>query len=310
VQLPQRTNGLGDLDTSALSFVNLAQILKQSDGLVIGPRALRDDKRLDLLPGGGLALRQGAQMTVTSRGLLALTTQALLGFSREEDLSPLFREYSARARNAPAVRRGRVAACAGACFRKRRMSSAPTVPSPRATRESSATRSSASSSATHLSISLAGGIAGAFDAPSIAALPFGLTLEDLPRGISRLRNRVIGRTFHALGLIEQWGSGIQRMTTACRDVGLAPPTLEEVGNRFRVTLWLEQVGATTLDKTEQAILAMLKDGTGRVTSQVAKVIGLTPRATRTRLVRPVERGLVREVGTSPQDPKRRYFISS
>jgi hypothetical protein len=32
-------------------------------------------------------------MTVTSRGLLALTTQALLGFSREEDPSPLFREY-------------------------------------------------------------------------------------------------------------------------------------------------------------------------------------------------------------------------
>jgi len=141
-------------------------------------------------------------------------------------------------------------------------------------------------------------------------LPFGLTLEDLPRGISRLRNRVIGRAFHTLGLIEQWGSGIQRMTAACRDAGLAPPTLEEIGNRFRVTLWLEQVGATTLDTTEQAILAMLKDGTGRVTSEVAKVIGLTPRATRTRLVRLVERGLVREVGTSPQDPKRRYFVSN
>jgi ATP-dependent DNA helicase RecG len=141
-------------------------------------------------------------------------------------------------------------------------------------------------------------------------LPFGLTLEDLPRGISRLRNRVIGRTFHSLGLIEQWGSGIQRMTAACRDAGLAPPTLEEIGNRFRVTLWLEQVGATALDKTEQAILATLSDGTGRVTSEVAKVIGLTPRATRTRMVRLVERGLVREVGTSPQDPKRRYFLSS
>jgi predicted HTH transcriptional regulator len=141
-------------------------------------------------------------------------------------------------------------------------------------------------------------------------LPFGLTLEDLPRGISRLRNRVIGRTFHALGLIEQWGSGIQRMTAACRDAGLAPPTLEEIGNRFRVTLWLDQVGATALDKTEQAILATLSDGTGRMTSEVARVIGLTPRATRTRMVRLVERGLVREVGTSPQDPKRRYFISS
>lgn len=141
-------------------------------------------------------------------------------------------------------------------------------------------------------------------------LPFGLTLEDLPRGISRLRNRVIGRTFHALGLIEQWGSGIQRMTAACRDAGLAPPTLEEIGTRFRVTLWLEQVGAPAFDETEQAILATLQGGAGRITSEIAKVIGLTPRATRTRLVRLVERGLVREVGTSPQDPKRRYFLST
>jgi predicted HTH transcriptional regulator len=54
-------------------------------------------------------------------------------------------------------------------------------------------------------------------------LPFGLTVEDLPHGVSKLRNRVIGRVFHALGLVEQWGSGIQRMTTACRDAGLAAP---------------------------------------------------------------------------------------
>ncbi|MHB2024524.1 MAG: ATP-binding protein [Mycobacteriales bacterium] len=40
-------------------------------------------------------------------------------------------------------------------------------------------------------------------------LPFGLTVEDLQRGVSKLRNRVIGRVFHELGLIEQWGSGVQ-----------------------------------------------------------------------------------------------------
>jgi ATP-dependent DNA helicase RecG len=130
-------------------------------------------------------------------------------------------------------------------------------------------------------------------------LPFGLTLDDLPRGIYRLRNRVIGRTFHALGLIEQWGSGIQRMTAACRDAGLAPLTFEEIGARFRVTLRLEQVGQATLDETESAILGTLRDATGHVTSEIAKVIGLTPRATRTRLAQLVARGLVREVGTSP-----------
>lgn len=50
-----------------------------------------------------------------------------------------------------------------------------------------------------------------------------------------MRKWVIGRVFHALGLIEHWGSGIQRMTAACADAGLPPPVLEEIGTHFRVT---------------------------------------------------------------------------
>ena len=139
-------------------------------------------------------------------------------------------------------------------------------------------------------------------------LPFGLTLEDLPRGVSKLRNRVIGRIFHALGLIEQWGSGIQRMTAACRDSGLAAPVFEELATRFRVTIATARVGRPVLDETDQAILASL-GRQGRLTSEIANAIGLTPRATRTRLARLVGRGLVREIGTGPQDPQRRYFLA-
>jgi len=44
-----------------------------------------------------------------------------------------------------------------------------------------------------------------------------------------------------------------------------------------------------------------------LTSEIARAIRLTPRATRTRLARLVASGLVREIGTGPQDPKRRYY---
>lgn len=138
-------------------------------------------------------------------------------------------------------------------------------------------------------------------------LPFGLTVDDLRHGISKLRNRVIGRVFHELGLIEQWGSGIQRMTTACLEAGLAVPTLEEIGTHFRVTLFTARTRAPSLDKTDQTILDALTGDEGLSTQEVAAIISLSPRATRTRLFKLVERGLVREVGTSPQDPKRRYF---
>jgi len=138
-------------------------------------------------------------------------------------------------------------------------------------------------------------------------LPFGLTVEDLRHGISKLRNRVIGRVFHELGLIEQWGSGIQRMTAACREAGLAAPQLEEIGTRFRVTIYTARTAAPSADKTDQAILDALAGDKGLSTQEIAAIIELTARATRTRLSKLVERGLVSEVGTSPQDPKRRYF---
>ncbi|MFN0185390.1 MAG: ATP-binding protein [Aquabacterium sp.] len=136
----------------------------------------------------------------------------------------------------------------------------------------------------------------------------GLTLTDLRQGVSKLRNRVIGRVFHELGLIEQWGSGIERMFSACREAGLPEPALEEVGMRFRVTLTTRALAsAAPDDDLDAAILRALKGDTGLTTSEMAKRIGRTPRATRTRLARLVDRGLVREIGSGPQDPRRRYF---
>lgn len=140
-------------------------------------------------------------------------------------------------------------------------------------------------------------------------LPFGLTVDDLRSGISKLRNRVIGRVFHELGLIEQWGSGIQRMSAACREAGLSPPDLEEVGLRFRVTLWTGRVSEALFDEIDRAILDMLADGSGHSTAEVAARIARTRRATRTRLAALVQRGLVREIGSGPRDPKRRYYLA-
>ena len=141
-------------------------------------------------------------------------------------------------------------------------------------------------------------------------LPFGLTISDLERGVSKLRNRVIGRVFNELGLVEQWGSGVQRMIAACTDAGLPPPFFEEIGTRFRVTIYSEQVGPPELDETDREILEELAEGNGRSTKELAEIVGLSTRATRTRLARMVESRLLTEVGTGPKDPRRRYYLSN
>ena len=137
----------------------------------------------------------------------------------------------------------------------------------------------------------------------------GLTLEDLYEGVSRLRNRAIGRVFRDLGLIEQWGSGVSRMLEACRKAGLPDPEIREIGLRFRVTFHARREGTPGLDELDEAILRALADEDGLSTSEVAEIIGRTSRATRARLRDLVESGFVVEIGSSPNDPHRRYHVA-
>jgi len=138
----------------------------------------------------------------------------------------------------------------------------------------------------------------------------GLTPEDLRTGVSRLRNPVIGRIFKELGLIEQWGSGIQRMSAASRAAGLPEPDFAELGLRFRVTLRTTATGTLEMDETESRILEFLDTPNGRSTAELAAHIGRTTRTTQQRLKRLAERGVVVAVGTSPRDPRRRWYLSA
>lgn len=137
----------------------------------------------------------------------------------------------------------------------------------------------------------------------------GLTLRDVLGGVSKLRNRVIGRVFRELGLIEQWGSGITRIREACRSAGLAEPLFEEAGMRFRVTLYSARREAPSTDPVDASALDALRGADGLTTSQVAAAIGRTPRATRARLLKLIEQGLVVEIGSGPNDPQRRYHVA-
>ncbi|MBN2848831.1 MAG: winged helix-turn-helix transcriptional regulator, partial [Coriobacteriia bacterium] len=118
-----------------------------------------------------------------------------------------------------------------------------------------------------------------------------------------------GRVFRELGLIEQWGSGITRMREACRAAGMAEPLLEEVGTRFRVTLYSSRDREPEIDALDSAALSAMREGGGLTTSEVAAAIGRTPRATRARLLKLIELGLVVEIGSSPTDPRRRYHVA-
>ena len=134
----------------------------------------------------------------------------------------------------------------------------------------------------------------------------GLTIEDLLDGISKLRNRVIGRVFKELHLIEQWGSGVGRMVTACREAGLPDPIFEEVATLFRVTLGTTPRQAVTLDPRDEQIVQFLIESGSAASKDVGEYLGVSTRTARTRLAALVRRGIIADIGSSPTDPQRRY----
>jgi ATP-dependent DNA helicase RecG len=140
-------------------------------------------------------------------------------------------------------------------------------------------------------------------------LPPGLTIEDIRQGVSKLRNRVLGRVFHELHLIEQWGSGIQRMTGACREAGLPEPQFAEIGSGFRVTFLREHQLEPGVDDLNLQVIALLRKQPDMSPSKIAGRIGRTPRATRDRLARLAELGLIVAVGSGPRDPRKVYRLA-
>ncbi|MDD4191047.1 MAG: putative DNA binding domain-containing protein [Mangrovibacterium sp.] len=71
---------------------------------------------------------------------------------------------------------------------------------------------------------------------SPGSLPSNITMEDIFNGRSEARNRVIAHVFKELGLIEQWGSGINRIINACKEQGLLSPKIEEKNDFFDVEI--------------------------------------------------------------------------
>jgi ATP-dependent DNA helicase RecG len=65
-------------------------------------------------------------------------------------------------------------------------------------------------------------------------LPFGMTLDDLKAGVSRIRNRVIARVLRELGMLEEWGTGYRRVMEDCRAGGYPEPEWQELGPALRV----------------------------------------------------------------------------
>lgn len=139
------------------------------------------------------------------------------------------------------------------------------------------------------------------------ALPYGISLEDALAGSSKARNRVIARTFHRLNLIEQWGSGLQKIIQACAKAGLVPPKFEELGMQFRVTVYSTKIKQTKQTHWQKNIIETIDKVHEVSTNEAAQIWHIDTRSARRRLKKLLDEGIIERVGTSKTDPNGKYI---
>lgn len=139
-------------------------------------------------------------------------------------------------------------------------------------------------------------------------LPFGQTMKKALSGYSRLRNHVIGRVFRELKYIEQWGSGLQRIQSVCKKLGLKAPEFEDEGSHFRGVIFCDKTYEEEYSKEEKVLIDYLEKHKKIQTSQASNLWDLSDRATRTRLRKMVKEGLIARISTSSNDPNAIYVL--
>ena len=140
-------------------------------------------------------------------------------------------------------------------------------------------------------------------------LLFGLDLETALSGVSRLRNKIIGRIFRELGIIEQWGSGLGRMIRLCHELNIQQPLFEDLGTFFRVTLFPRTELPTKKEEWKQPILTHTKKHRKISAKEAQQIWDVTARTTSTRLKELVSKGYLTEVATSRFDPLKIFVLA-
>ncbi len=132
-------------------------------------------------------------------------------------------------------------------------------------------------------------------------LPFGITLDELfePHS-SALRNKGLAEVFYDTELIEQWGSGIEKMQKYCLNAGLPEPIFEEYQGFqvvFRKDIYNEDY-LHSLNLNERQIKAvMYVKKNGNITNKEYQEVCNTSERTSSRdLAELVSSGLFEQIG--------------
>ncbi len=161
-------------------------------------------------------------------------------------------------------------------------------------------------------------------------------MEQAIARLLKIYNVCIAEFFSRMGIIEQWGTGIQRMIQGCREYGVRDPELVDMGDAFRVNFYrsgtetdienrktgiptkgngtentitgiqIKETGTevnqmsflNTLSETERKIVEFIMEDPGITQKEIAQKIGMSKNGIRYAMDKLKKRGILEREGTT------------
>jgi predicted HTH transcriptional regulator len=147
-------------------------------------------------------------------------------------------------------------------------------------------------------------------------LPSSITLDDLGKGVSEHRNKVIGRTFSELGLIEGFGTGVFRMRKYCKEWGISDPEFREDSGFFKTIFYKKRIeerkligqNLIELDEDEKEVLTYIEKKGKASTKELESILGKSKSTVKRKIKKLIENKYLIWQGKSLRDPSGYYEL--
>ena len=136
----------------------------------------------------------------------------------------------------------------------------------------------------------------------------GLTIEKLlkNRYISKTRNKLIALMFKECGLIEKYGSGIDRIKRLCKEHHLPELKFEEIQKGFRVTIYKETAQETTQETAQETaqettrdkIISLIKNNPKITKKEIMKILNKADGTIKEHLSNLKKDGIIERIGST------------
>ncbi len=125
--------------------------------------------------------------------------------------------------------------------------------------------------------------------------PGHININNLGEGITHLRNPIIGRMAHKMGIIEKLGSGIKMIFDSCRTSKIVAPTFSEDGDYVKVVFEFKTV-KNERKPDEEVLLDYFKTKPVLNIHEMIDHLDLSKNTTFKVLHKLIDQGLVKRIG--------------